>query len=81
MTGFVCIFSFASLVGVPWSIVSSVVKLRKKHNKKAFIFKLNSIETLIQKALIYSYISHDVLTSINIVLKEILIINRYVWCN
>ena len=53
ITGFVCISSFASLVGIPWGIVSSVVELRKKHNKEAFNFKLNSIEALIQKALIY----------------------------
>ena len=48
-------------------------KNKKKHGKIVFLAKskLNSIEFLISKALIYSNISHDEFVLINNVLKEL----------
>ena len=50
---------------------SIIKKKRKKHNKIVLLAKnkLNSIEVLISKALIDSYISHDEFVLINNVLK------------
>ena len=50
---------------------SIIKKKRKKHNKIELLAKnkLNSIEVLISKALIDSYISHDEFVLINNVLK------------
>ena len=91
VTGCVSISEFASLVCVPVSPTSSVVKIKtcaitaglkkyksiikktkKKHNKTVLIGKdkLNTIEVLISKALINSYISHDEFVSINNALRE-----------
>ena len=51
---------------------SIVRKKKKKHDKILLLGKdkLNTIEVLISKALIDSYISHDEFVSINNVLKE-----------
>ena len=51
---------------------SIIKKKRKKHDKIVLLGKdkLNTIEVLISKALIDSYISHDEYFSINNVLKE-----------
>ena len=45
---------------------------KKKHNEIVLLGKiqLNTIETLISKTLIDSYISHDELASVNNILKE-----------
>ena len=52
----------------------SIVKKKKKmkHDKKVLlgISKLNTIEVLISKSLIDSYISHDEFVSVNNVLRE-----------
>ena len=90
-TGYVLIYTCASLVCVPVVITSSAVgieicaitakiknyksvvrKKKKKHDKILLLGKdkLNTIEILISKALIDSYISHDKFVSINNVLKE-----------
>ena len=47
-------------------------KKKKKHNKIVLLQKgnLNTIEVLISKAFIDSYISHDKFLSVNNVLKE-----------
>ena len=75
--------AFASLVWVPVGITSSITagfekyksivqKKNKKHDKIALLGKdkLNTIEVLISKALISSYISHDELVSVNNILRE-----------
>ena len=51
---------------------SIIKKKKKKHDKIVLLGKdkLNTIEVLISKALIDSYISHDEYFSINNVLKE-----------
>ena len=45
----------------------SQLKMKKKHDKIVFLGKdkLNTIEVLISKALINSYICHDELVSVN----------------
>ena len=48
----------------------SILKKMKKKYDKVVKDKLNSIEVLISKALIDSYINHDELVSINNVLRE-----------
>ena len=50
----------------------SNIKKKKKHDKILFFVKekLNTIEVLISKALIDSYISHDEFVSVNNILKE-----------
>ena len=83
VTGCVSISAFASYVCVPVGITSSVVginictittgtKKYKKHDKIVLLGKdkLNTIEVLISKALIDSYISHDKFVSVNNVLRE-----------
>ena len=51
---------------------SIVKKKKKKHDKRVLLRKdkLNTIEVLISKALIDSYISHDEFVSVNNVLRE-----------
>ena len=51
---------------------SIIKKKRKKHDKIVLLgkAKLDTIEVLMSKALIYSYISHDEFGSINNVLRE-----------
>ena len=51
---------------------SIIKKKRKKHDKIVLLgkAKLDTIEVLMSKALIYSYISHDEFGSINNVLIE-----------
>ena len=51
---------------------SIIKKKKKKHDKIIFLGKdkLNTIEFLISKALIDSYISHDEFVSVNNVLRE-----------
>ena len=86
-------FCFASLLGIPIAVTSSVKGLkvcaitagikryksiikkkdkRKNHDKTVLLVqtKLNSIEILISKVLIESYISHDEMFLVNDVLKE-----------
>ena len=50
----------------------SIIKKKKKYDKLVFLgkVKLNTIEVLISKALIDSYISHDEFVSVNNVLRE-----------
>ena len=50
----------------------SIIKRKKKHDKIVLLGKdkLNTIEVLISKALIDSYIRHDELVSVNNVLRE-----------
>ena len=69
-TGCVSISSFASLIGIPIGITSSVEK--KMHNEIILIAKckLNSIEVLIPKTFINSVVSHDEFVIINNVVKE-----------
>ena len=52
--------------------------MKKKHDKIALLTKtkLNSVEVLISKALIHSYIRHNEFVSINDVLKEYVDINQ-----
>ena len=49
-----------------------IKKKKKKHNKIVLFGKdkLNTTEVLISKALIDSYISHDILVSVRNVLRE-----------
>ena len=49
----------------------SIIKQKKKHNKIVLLVKdkLNSIEVLISKDLIHSYISHDEFVSVNNILR------------
>ena len=83
VTGCVSISAFGSLVFVPVGITSSAVGLnicaittaiikKKKHTKIVLLGKdkLNTIEVLISKALIDSYISHDEFVSVNNALTE-----------
>ena len=51
---------------------SIIKKKKKKHNKIVLVAKteLNTIEVLISKALIDSYINYDVFVSVNNVLRE-----------
>ena len=51
---------------------SIIEKKRKKHDKIVLLEKdkLNTIEVLISKSLIDSYISHEKLVSVKIVLRE-----------
>ena len=54
-------------------MVKLIVKKKKKKHDKIVLAaktKLNSIEVLISKALINSYISHDGIVSLNNVLRE-----------
>ena len=53
-------------------IKSIVKKKKKKHNRKVLLVKdkLNTIEVLISKTLIDSYISHEETISVNNVLRE-----------
>ena len=50
----------------------SIIKKKKKHNKIVLLRKdkFNTIEVLVSKALIDSYISHDEFISLNNVLRE-----------
>ena len=50
----------------------SIIKKKKKHDKIVLLRKdtLNTIEVLISRALIDSYISHDEFVSVNNVLGE-----------
>ena len=50
----------------------SIIKKKKKHDKIVLLGKdkLNTIEVLISKALIDSYLSHDELVSVNNVSRE-----------
>ena len=50
----------------------SIIKKKKKHDKTVLLtkYKLNSIEVLISKASMDSYISHDEFVSVNNVLNE-----------
>ena len=51
----------------------SIIKKKKKKHDKILVLgkdKLNTIEVLISKALIDSYISHDEFVSVNNVLRE-----------
>ena len=50
----------------------SIIKKKKKHDKILVLRKdkLNTIDVLISKALIDSYISHDEFVSVNNVLRE-----------
>ena len=50
----------------------SIIKKKKKHDKTVLLGKdkLNTIEVLISKALINSYISHDEFVLVNNVLRE-----------
>ena len=83
--GCVLIYAFASLLGVPVGITSSSAELQicalvtgikmckwiiKKKEKSMEYLKLNTIEVLISKALIDSYINHDEFVSVNNVLWE-----------
>ena len=79
VTGCVSISGFASLFCVPVGIKSSAVGIKicaitsegkekkKKHDKTVLLGKdkLNTIEVLISRALIVSYISHDEFVSVN----------------
>ena len=51
---------------------SIIKKKKKKHDKIVLLrkYKLNTIEVLISKSLIHSYISHDEFVSVNNVLRE-----------
>ena len=83
-TGCVSISAFASLICVPVGITSSAVGInicaiiagiKKKKQKRDKIVllekdKLNTIEVLISKALIDSYISHDEFVSVNNILRR-----------
>ena len=78
VTSCVSISAFASLVCDPVGIATSAVgikmcksvikKKKKKHNKILLLgkTKLNTIEVLISKALIDSYIRHDEFVSVNV---------------
>ena len=52
--------------------MSIIKKKEKKHDKIVLLAKskLNTIEVLISKALINSYISHDKFVLVNVVLRE-----------
>ena len=68
-----------------------IKKSKEKHGKKVLIAKTKlSVEVLISKTLIDSYVSHDEFISVNNVLNESgnikkkksnILINKYVWCN
>ena len=67
----------SSVVGIkicaPTAGIKSIFKLYKKKHEKTVLLgkdKLNTIEVLISKALIDSYISHDEFVSVNNVLPE-----------
>ena len=71
---------------------SRMRKKKKKHDKIKFLprTKINTIEVLISKDLINSYISHDEVVLVNNLLREydnikkqskIIIIDKYVWYN
>ena len=72
-------------------IKSKIKKKEKKHNKIVLLgkTKLNTVEVLISRALINSFISHDEFISINSVKNmmiwkqksKTLIIDKYVWYN
>ena len=83
IAGFVSIYGFASLICVPIGItrsfavgikfLQSLIKKKKKKHDQIVLFgkdKLNTIEALISKFLIDSYISHDKFVSVNNVLRE-----------
>ena len=65
------ITSFAITAGIK-KYKSIIKKKKKKHNKIVLLGKdkLNTIEVLISKALVDSYISHDQFVSVNNVLRE-----------
>ena len=57
----------------------SIIKKKKKHDKIILLGKekLSSIEVLISKALIDSYISHDVFVSANnVLIKKVWVIKK-----
>ena len=61
------------ICAIPAEMVKLIVKKKKKKHDKIVLAaktKLNSIEVLISKALINSYISHDGIVSLNNVLRE-----------
>ena len=70
----------SSAVGIKISTVTAgtkkynsiIKKKKKKHDKIVLLakIKLNTIEVLISKALIYLYINHDKLISVNNVFRE-----------
>ena len=69
----------SSAVGIKLCVITagikkykSIIKNKKKHDKILVLRKdkLNTIDVLISKALIDSYISHDEFVSVNNVLRE-----------
>ena len=81
VTGWISIYAFDSLACVPVGIQSlqelksisqTWRKKKKKHDKIVLLGKdrLNTIEVLITKALVDSYISHDEFVSVNNVSRE-----------
>ena len=69
----------SSAVGIKLCVITagikkykSIIKKKKKHDKILVLRKdkLNTIDVLISKALIDSYISHDEFVSVNNVLRE-----------
>ena len=59
------LFLLAFLIGIP--VFYNRKNKKKNHNRK---FKLNTKEVIISRALIDSYISHDILPLIKTMLKE-----------
>ena len=76
VAGYVSIYEFVqSICAIIAGIkkYKSIIKKKKKRHDKIVLLrkdKLNTIEVLISKALIDSYISHDEFVSVNNVLKE-----------
>ena len=83
LTGCVSISAIASLVsilvgitrsalGIKICVITAGIKKYKKHGKIALLgkSKLNTLEVLISKALIDSYINHGEFVSVNNVLRE-----------
>ena len=81
VTGWISIYPFGSLACIPVgtqslqelkNISQSWRKKKKKHEKIVLLGKdrLNTIEVLITKALVDSYISHDEFVSVNNVSRE-----------
>ena len=75
----VCIGIASSAVGIKICAITgrikkykSIIKKKRKHDKILLLGRdnLNTIEVLISKALIDSYINHDKFVSVNNVLRE-----------
>ena len=76
----VFIFAFASLLGIPIGITSSaigletlltaVIKKKKKHDKMVLFAKANNIKVLISKFLIDFYVSQNEFVLVNNAIKE-----------